>query len=123
MSIENTFKVDKDIEIVINDGWIRIWGSISTDIRYEGNFTLIRVSECLRNILKDREKLNGDWVSLNNFDLQIALEFDDTEELSKSRVNLCISTGAVYITLNMEASKLPDLIQYLYNNHTEEVVD
>jgi len=76
----------------------------------------MQVSECLRDIVANRKTKNGDWTLPSNFDLKIALEFDPDED----SVNMCISTGAVYITINFKASKLPDFIQFLYNNHTKE---
>jgi hypothetical protein len=113
----NIFKVCDDslfdTLIEISDGYIRINAGISTDIRYEGNFTLKQVSECLRDIIKYSKNLNGSWVKSWEYDLQIAVEFDDTED----SCNLCIITGVVYITLSMKASALPELIQFFYNNH------
>ena len=110
----NVFKIEEFSNIEISDGFIRINHSVgSTDIKYEGNFTLAQLSDCLQWIVNDIETWDGRWSSNWEHGFTVAIEFDKTED----HANLCMSCGYVYITIGMKQFELPNLIQFFLLNH------
>ena len=109
----NVFHIKSGTYIEISDGFIRLTNTNgSTDIRYEEHFTLAQLSECLRKIVSDPEKYNGEPIKNWDLNLSVSVEFDDTEDHS----NIFFSYENICIIFCLKKSKLPNLIQFFFNN-------
>lgn len=106
--MNNTFQINESSHIEISDGFIRINNSVgNTDIRYEGNFALKQLSECLQIILEAPTANNGKCFSNWEHGMSIAIEFIDSDYC-----NIYLSCEYVYICINIKRDLLPSLTQF-----------
>lgn len=110
--MSNVFNLNQDSNIEISDGFIRINTSIgSTDIYYEDKFSLKELSECIRTMISNPQKWNGKFNSHLDSDLKIAIEF-----LEEDDANLIFILPGIFITIAMKKSRLPNLVQFFFDN-------